>query len=72
MRTRNIFFVIAGLIGACVCALGLIGASVPIENPTPAQLDHQSMSINVWWFAIAGSLVTLAVGVRGLWKSRSK
>ncbi|TGN41155.1 hypothetical protein [Marinobacter confluentis] len=72
MRTRNIFFVITGLLAACVSSLGLLGASVPIDNPTPAQLDHQSMSINVWWLAIAGSLVVLAIGARGLWRSRGR
>lgn len=70
MRTRNIFFIVFGLLTACVSALGLVGASVPLENPSPAQLEQQSLSVSVWWFAIAGSLVVLAVGVRGLWKSR--
>ncbi|MDI9244252.1 hypothetical protein [Marinobacter sp. CHS3-4] len=70
MRTQNIFFIIFGLLAACFSALGLIGASVPVEDASAAMLEHQSMSINLWWFAILGSFVLVGVGIRGLWKSR--
>lgn len=70
MKIRNIFFVAFGLFAACLSALGLVGASVPIDDATPAMLEQQSMSVNFWWFAILGSLLVVAVGVRGLLKSR--
>ena len=70
MRTQSIFFVVIGLLGACFSFLGLVGASVPLEEPTKAALEHQSLSINLWWLAIVGTITLFGLGVRGLWKSR--
>lgn len=72
MRTQNIFFVVAGLVLACVSFLGLAGASIPYQDATPEMLEKQSLSVNLWWVALGGSFVLSGVGVRGLWKSRGK
>ncbi len=72
MRTQNIFFVVVGLVMACASFLGLAGASIPYQDATPQMLEQQSLSVNLWWFAIFASLVLFGVGVRGLWKSRGK
>lgn len=70
MRAQSIFFTVFGLLTACFSFLGLAGASLPYQDPTPAVLEEQSMSVYFWWIALFISAVIFIIGVRGLWKSR--
>jgi hypothetical protein len=70
MRAASAIASVVGFLAAVFCFLGLAGASLPYQDPTPEMLSAQASSIRRWEAALAGSVVLGVGGLVGFVKSR--
>jgi hypothetical protein len=63
LRAAGLVILTAGLVAAVFCLLGLTGESLPYQDPTPAMLAAQALSIRFWQVGFLTSLVVSMAGV---------
>ena len=72
MRAASVIAAILGLFASVFCFLGLSGAALPYQDPTPAMLAAQAETIRWWQIGTGFGIVIALSGFIGLWRTRKR